>query len=248
MGTTAEALIRISRAQSRALGALSFAAPVTHVHDPFTYARDPWERYLARWAQTPKEIVLLGLNPGPYGMAQTGVPFGDVAMVRDFLGVTGSVGRPRNEHPARPVLGFATTRGEVSGTRLWGWVRDRFGSAEAFFARGFVLNWCPLLFLEASGKNRTPDALPKHEREPLEAICDGALRASVEALRPRLVIGVGQFAAKRARVALQGLDMAIGCIPHPSPASPLANRGWSALADQGLDALGVGAGVSLQNR
>lgn len=234
-----EPLVRISRAQSRALRDLRFGPPVTHVLDPFTYAREPWERYLTRWGQGTKEVVLLGMNPGPYGMAQTGVPFGDVTMVRDFLGVTGAVKRPAVEHPARPVLGFETPRAEVSGTRLWGWIRDRFGTPQAFFARGFVLNWCPLLFLEASGKNRTPDALPRHERAPLEAICDRAFRESIEVLRPRLVVGVGQFAEKRARVALDGLEVAIGCIPHPSPASPLANRGWSELADRGLDGLGV---------
>jgi single-strand selective monofunctional uracil DNA glycosylase len=240
-GVSAKDLVRISRAESRALRGLRFSPPVTHVHDPFTYAREPWERYLARWATAPKELVLLGMNPGPFGMAQTGVPFGDVAMVRDFLGVTGAVERPVDEHPARPVLGFETKRAEVSGTRLWGWIRDRFGTAEAFFARGFVLNWCPLLFLEASGKNRAPDALPRHERAPLEAICDQALRQSIEVLQPRLVVGVGQFAEKRARIALEGLDVDIGCIPHPSPASPQANRGWAALADAGLDALGVGS-------
>jgi len=237
--SASQALARISRAQSKALRALRFAPPVTHVYDPFTYARAPWEQYLERYAAGPKESVLLGMNPGPFGMAQTGVPFGDVAMVRDFLGITGAVTGPDVVHPARPVLGFGCKRSEVSGTRLWGWIRERFGTAEAFFARGFVLNWCPLIFLEESGKNRTPDALPKHERAPLEAACDAALRASVEVLAPRLVIGVGQFAEKRARLALAGLELAIASIPHPSPASPLANRGWSALADQGLDALGV---------
>jgi single-strand selective monofunctional uracil DNA glycosylase len=40
----------------------------------------------------------------------------------------------------------------VSGQRLWGWVQARFGSAAPFFERFWVHNYCPLLFVEASGK------------------------------------------------------------------------------------------------
>ena len=32
-----------------------------------------------------KRVVFLGMNPGPFGMAQVGVPFGEVAAVRDWL-------------------------------------------------------------------------------------------------------------------------------------------------------------------
>jgi single-strand selective monofunctional uracil DNA glycosylase len=174
------------------------------------------------------------MNPGPFGMAQTGVPFGDVAMVRDWLGIEGAVGRPEPEHPRRPVLGFGCPRSEVSGTRLWGWARDRFGTPEAFFSRFFVLNYCPLAFLEQSGRNRTPDRLPPAERAPLFAACDRALRDGVELLRPRAVVGVGRFAADRARAALAGLELPIGTILHPSPANPEANRDWEATVDRQL--------------
>jgi single-strand selective monofunctional uracil DNA glycosylase len=127
----------------------------------------------------------------------------------------------------------------VSGRRLWGWARERFGTPERFFARFFVANYCPLLFLEASGRNLTPDKLRAAEREPLLAACDEALRRTVAALRPRLVVGVGHFAESRARAALGEGHVAIGRIPHPSPASPSANRDWTAQAEQGLRALGV---------
>jgi single-strand selective monofunctional uracil DNA glycosylase len=179
------------------------------------------------------------MNPGPFGMAQTGVPFGDVALVRDWLGIQGKVGRPAEEHPARAITGFECPRGEVSGQRLWGFARDTFGTAERFFARFFVANYCPLAFMEASGKNFTPDKLPKDEQGPLFEACDRALVRVTDALRPGMVIGVGAFAEKRASLALADRPLRIGTILHPSPASPLANRGWAGLVRQQLQSLGV---------
>jgi single-strand selective monofunctional uracil DNA glycosylase len=232
-------LVAIADRLSRALARLRFGDPVAYVYAPLVYAREPFRAYASRFGRAPKEVLLLGMNPGPFGMAQTGVPFGEVGLVRDWLGIEAAVARPRREHPRRPVLGFSCPRSEVSGQRLWGWARARFATPERFFARFFVWNYCPLAFLEASGRNRTPDRLPPAEREPLLRACDAALCASVEALRPGLVVGVGGFAAERAAAALAGRDVAIGRIPHPSPASPAANWGWSAQAERALRALGV---------
>jgi single-strand selective monofunctional uracil DNA glycosylase len=232
-------LVDISRALSARVDALRFAEPVCCVYNPLDYAREPHELYLARYGAGRKEVLLLGMNPGPFGMAQTGVPFGDVAMVRDWLGIEAPVGKPRDEHPKRPVVGFACHRSEVSGTRLWGWARARFGSPQRFFERFFVANYCPLVFMETSGANRTPDKLPAAEQQAVLAACDEALRATVRLLQPRLVIGVGGFAERRARGALASQGVAIGTILHPSPASPLANRGWAEKVEQQLDALGV---------
>jgi single-strand selective monofunctional uracil DNA glycosylase len=172
-------------------------------------------------------------------MAQTGVPFGEVHLVRDWLGLEAPVGKPVHEHPKRPVEGFECSRSEVSGRRLWGWARERFGTPRAFFARFFVHNYCPLIFLEQSGRNRTPDKLPAAEREPLFAACDRALRRTAEALSPRWVVGVGVFAEDRARGALEGLGVQLGRILHPSPASPAANRGWAEQAERELAGLGI---------
>jgi single-strand selective monofunctional uracil DNA glycosylase len=235
-------LVSTSRKLSARVARLKFGAPVTHVYNPLEYARAPHERYLERYGAAPKEVVFVGMNPGPFGMAQTGVPFGDVRMVRDWMGISEKVGSPAGEHPKRPVLGFDCSRSEVSGTRLWGWARERFGTADAFFARFFVLNYCPLCFMETSGRNFTPDALPSIERGPLFAACDGALRESITLLKPRLVVGVGGFAAKRAEIALTGIKLKIGCILHPSPASPKANTGWAKIVEQELTALGVSPG------
>jgi single-strand selective monofunctional uracil DNA glycosylase len=168
-------LVEISRALSDVVDALRFPS-VAVVYNPLVYARAPHEAYLERYgAKRPREVLMVGMNPGPFGMAQTGVPFGDVAMVRDFLGIEGPVGKPPAEHPRRPIAGFACHRSEVSGTRFWGWARDRFGTAERFFDRVFVANWCPLVFMEDSGRNRPPDKLPAAERVPLFEACNDAL-------------------------------------------------------------------------
>jgi single-strand selective monofunctional uracil DNA glycosylase len=232
-------LVSIDRKLARTVDALHFAPPVHHVYNPLVYARGPHEKYLSRFGRGPKEVVLLGMNPGPFGMAQTGVPFGDVSMVRDWLGIDGKVGKPPKEHPKRLVTGFACPRSEVSGTRLWGWAKERFVTPEAFFARFFIVNYCPLVFLEEGGRNRTPDKLPVAERNPLTAACDAAVRATIELLSPERVIGVGVYARDAAKRALDGMDIEIGCVLHPSPASPKANRGWAEQADVELREAGV---------
>jgi single-strand selective monofunctional uracil DNA glycosylase len=235
----APTLVDISRVLSKRVAGLRFAQPVCYVYNPLEYARVSHELYLARHGEGRKEVLLLGMNPGPFGMAQTGVPFGDVAMVRDWLGIVAPVGKPREEHPKRPVRGFDCPRTEVSGARLWGWARDRFGTPQRFFRRFFVANYCPLAFVESSGRNRTPDKLPAAEREALCAACDQALRAVVSLLKPRIVVGIGGFAERRARAALAAEEIAVGTILHPSPASPLANRGWAEVIERQLATLGV---------
>jgi single-strand selective monofunctional uracil DNA glycosylase len=233
-------LLTVADDLARELDRFSFAPPVAHVYNPLVYARAPHAEYLRRFGAAPKEAVFLGMNPGPWGMAQTGIPFGEVAAVRDWLGIDGAVARPAGEHPKKRVEGFACRRSEVSGRRLWGLFRERCGTPERFFERFFVLNYCPLLFIAAGGANLTPDKLRSGERERLQAACDRALRRSIEALRPKRVIGVGAFAAERAAEALSGMDIPVGRILHPSPASPAANRNWAGealaqLREQGVE-------------
>jgi len=216
-----------------------FGPPVTHVYDPLDYAWPVHADYLKRFGSGNREVLLLGMNPGPWGMVQTGVPFGDVAMVSGWLGLMGKIGAPVRIHPQRPVHGFSCRRGEISGSRLWGWARQTFNTPERFFQRFFVLNYCPLCFFQSDGKNRTPDKLPACEREPLFSACDAALRAMAEFLRPGLVIGIGRFAESRARAALDGLPVRIGSVTHPSGANPRAGRNWAGQMNAVLRMLGV---------
>lgn len=221
------------------LEGLKFSEPVTHVYNPLIYARQSHNKYLTRYGKGKKRYLMLGMNPGPWGMAQTGVPFGEIGLVRDWLGLVAKVGKPENEHPKRIVQGFDCTRSEVSGARLWGWAKERFETPEKFFESFMVVNYCPLVFMEQSGKNRTPDKLPAEEIRPVNEACDWALTELVRYYKPEWVIGVGAYAEKKAKTVLGEMDLKIGRILHPSPASPVANRGWAPAAQKQLEALGV---------
>ena len=234
-----EALIAAARRLRAETGRLKFGAPVTHVLNPLVYGWAPHEAYLQRFGGARRRIIFLGMNPGPFGMAQTGVPFGEIAAVRDWLKIECAVGKPEREHPKRPVSGFACRRSEVSGRRLWGLFAERFGRPERFFAEHIVMNYCPLAFLESSGRNRTPDKLPARERAALFVACDRHLRAIVAALQAEWLVGVGGFAAKRAEEVFQNSPLKQARILHPSPASPAANRNWKGVVTRQLEELSV---------
>ena len=248
MTTTSGSLISAARRLRDAVDRLTFALPVTHVYNPLRYAWRAHELYLRRFVGSPKRIVFLGMNPGPFGMAQTGIPFGQVAAVRDWLGIETAIERPPIEHPKRPVTGFSCHRSEISGERLWGLFAKRFGTPSKFFRDHLVVNYCPLAFIEESGRNRTPDKLPPLERAALFVACDEHLRAVVRILRPDWLIGVGDFAMKRASDALTAPRRdqpkspsrpRIGQILHPSPACPASNKDWAGTVTAQLHRLGV---------
>jgi single-strand selective monofunctional uracil DNA glycosylase len=237
-----KALAQATTELSSACNALHFtgvAGAVAHVYNPLAYAGDAHDSYLKRFGNTKKRVVFLGMNPGPYGMMQVGVPFGEISFVRDWMKISAGVTPPNHQHPKRPIQGFECTRSEVSGKRFWGWVEQRWQTPENFFAECFVLNYCPLVFLEASGKNLTPDKLTAGERQALEAICDKHLRQAVSALEPEWIIGIGGFAKKRIDTALPDTKATVAQILHPSPQSPAANRGWAQAVDLTLAQLGV---------
>jgi single-strand selective monofunctional uracil DNA glycosylase len=216
---------------------LRFGAPVAFVYNPLDYAWDVARAYVERFGQGQKDILFLGMNPGPFGMGQTGVPFGEVSAVRDYLGLSGEIRSPERSHEKRPILGFSCPRREVSGQRLWGALAKRYPVPEELFRRAFVLNYCPLLFVSATGANVTPDKLARSERSELESICDDALREAIEALQPKHIVGIGGYATKCAERVTGRED--IVTMPHPSPASPAANRGWEAAARAALESCGL---------
>jgi single-strand selective monofunctional uracil DNA glycosylase len=222
----------ITRNLAREIDKLTFRTP-SHVYNPLDYAWTAHREYLRRYGVKRGRVLLLGMNPGPWGMAQTGVPFGDVTMVRDWLGIETRPGRTLPaQHPKYPILGMACHRSEGSGSRLWGWAKTRLGSPDEFFSRFFVWNYCPLLFI-GDGHNLTPEHLSKSESDALTAVCDRALAAVVRALAPAAVVGIGRYAERRATSVL-GADADVRYLPHPSPANPAANRDWPALAEEVL--------------
>ena len=256
---TLNELKKISAALASECGMLRFGPHVAAVYNPLEYARRPHNLYLELAGSSPKKVIFLGMNPGPWGMAQTGVPFGEIAAVRDWLGIEATVDKPMREHPKRPIEGFACARSEVSGRRLWGFFRGRFATPAKFFRDHFVANYCPLVFMEEGGANITPDRLPPGETGPLFDICDRALADTIRLLKPQWVIGVGGFAKKRIDSvrkqffggalkppakkgkpsARTGLDFSTARILHPSPASPKANSGWDMEVVKTLTELGV---------
>jgi len=205
---------------------LQFTDPVAYVYNPLQYAFAPYKQYVQRYGATAKRVVFLGMNPGPFGMVQCGIPFGEIAAVRGWLEISGQVDVPAQLHPKRPVEGFACRRSEVSGRRLWGLFQKRFGTAELFFKNHFVLNYCPLAFVHSSGRNITPNTLAKAQTEQLYQACDEHLRAILAALQASYLVGVGAFAAQKLR-AVKDSSQTVIQILHPSPASPAANRDWA---------------------
>lgn len=240
-------ILRIYQRLCDDTGRLKFTWPAEFVYNPLSYAWDGFRQY-AKFSEGRKRAVFLGINPGPWGMAQTGIPFGEINAVKNFLGITQMrVFTPENMQLSYPVQGLSCPRSEVSGKRLWGLFREKFGNADNFFADNFVLNYCPLLFIarteKGSLRNLTPDKLSPSERQALCKLCDDALIEAVEILRPDFVIGVGTFAYSRAKLSLSySLSYghpAIIKILHPSPANPRANNDWAGKIDRQLTALGV---------
>jgi single-strand selective monofunctional uracil DNA glycosylase len=238
--STSKQLIAAASELSSQVDRLKFRAPVTHTYNPLAYAWAAHEEYLRRFGNSRKRVVFLGMNPGPFGMAQIGIPFGEIAAARDWMGICTTINKPTKEHPKRPILGFNCPRSEVSGRRFWKLCADRFGTPEKFFAEHFVVNYCPLAFLEASGLNRTPNKLFPTEREKLFNSCDEHLRRVLEILEPEWLIGIGGFAKDRGEIVADGLKIRLGQVLHPSPASPKANRGdWTRTATKELIQLEV---------
>jgi len=234
-------LKKISSVLASECSALSFGPKVQAVYNPLVYAVRPYNLYLELAGSSTKKVIFLGINPGPWGMAQTGVPFGEVAVVREWLGIEAAVGKPEKEHPKRPVEGFACARSEVSGRRLWGLFRERFRTPAEFFREHFVANYCPLVFMDSSGANVTPDKLSAEESAPLFEICDRALAKTIELLEPEWAIGIGSFAGKKIRTVKEQIkhEFLVARILHPSPANPRANAGWQDEVVKGLVGLGV---------
>ena len=232
--TNAKKLAKVAIKLSQSVGSLSFDDLTSYIYNPLEYAWEIHRQYLELAGVGKKKVIFLGMNPGPFGMAQTGVPFGEISSVCDWMGLKGRVKKPIPEHPKRPVDGLSCSKSEVSGRRLWGLFSEKFPNPKDFFEDHFVANYCPLVFMEESGRNRTPDKLPAKEKKPLQDMCDCHLREIVEIMEPEWLIGVGGFAKKRAEEALTGIEIQIGTILHPSPASPAANRGWAAAATKPL--------------
>lgn len=244
----AEQLIAAARQLCDEMESLTFSAPVAYTYNPLAYAWAGHEQYIRRFGEGTKDVLYLGMNPGPFGMAQTGVPFGEIAAVTLWMGITAPIGQPPATHPKRPVQGFSCPRSEVSGRRLWGLFESLYGPADKFFARSYVANYCPLIWMSESGSNITPTQLPAEQVAQIDAACQRHLVRLIEVLQPRCLVGVGGYALKQLQLAAAALpdrEFTLGTILHPSPASPTANKCWPARPLQQLQDIFAQAGLSL---
>ena len=232
-----DSIIAITKTFAEQVGALQFPAPVSYCYNPLDYAWETHRQYLERFAGQ-GQVLLLGMNPGPFGMAQTGVPFGSIPAVRDWMQLDGSrIGSPPRTHPKRPVLGFNCRREEPSGKRLWGLMHHHFPNPQDCFRHFLVMNFCPLVFMAESGANLTPDKLRGPTFVNLQRLCSEALTTMIGLLQPRAVVGIGNWA--KSQLLANAPGYVVSQIPHPSPANPQANRDWAGQARSALVRAGL---------
>ncbi|MDX1612095.1 MAG: single-stranded DNA-binding protein, partial [Candidatus Thermoplasmatota archaeon] len=214
---------------SKACDGLTFQHPVAHVYNPLSYAWDGQRQYIERFAYDPlpRPVLFVGMNPGPWGMGQTGVPFGDVDKVQAMGIEEIEVQQPAEPLDKRPVDGLDCHRNEVSGTRLYTGLQAVYGTLQEAYQHLFIVNYCPLLFYDEDARNLTPPRLRKADREAIFEVCQEHLIHLIEHFQPDHLVGIGKFAQRRANAALEAMgrdDEEAGYLLHPSPANPMANK------------------------
>ena len=196
------------------------------IYNPLDYAWNPHKEWIQRFAGNGAKTLLVGMNPR-HGMGNTGVPFGCPEQVREFLSITGlKVNQPPRIHPKRTVYGLECPKPEVSGRRIWSSLAEHFGTPEEVSREIYIVNHCPLWMFNEAGQNITPDKLTGKAAGELKTICDQHLRTVVSVMGINRVIGVGRYAQKQAAALFDEIE--VDWVPHPSPASPFANRNGGA--------------------
>ncbi|XP_076667158.1 single-strand-selective monofunctional uracil-DNA glycosylase [Andrena cerasifolii] len=235
-----EELLSLERNLAIELGKIKFPLPIEYVYSPLEYAFDTHAMYVKKYCTTVKRILFLGMNPGPWGMSQTGVPFGEINMVRNWLQISGAVGKPAREQPDRKVTGFECPRTEISGKRLWGLFKELCGNPEKFFQHAYVHNYCPIALMNKKGCNITPAEMKGAYQQTMHNACDKALANVIRLLNVEIVIGIGGYAEKRAQLVAKSskLPVKILCLPHPSPRAA-NNTNWSEKATKKLTEFGL---------
>ncbi|KYN12635.1 PREDICTED: single-strand selective monofunctional uracil DNA glycosylase [Trachymyrmex cornetzi] len=231
-------LLSIEQELCTKLKDIIFPSLIQYIYNPLEYASETHAMYVHKYCTGIKKILFVGMNPGPWGMSQTGVPFGEINMVRDWLKISGPIGKPSKEHPDRKVIGFQCTRSEVSGLRLWGLFQELCGNPENFFRYAYMHNYCPLAFMDGKARNITPAEIKGDGQKILHEACDKSLTDIIQLLKVEIVIGIGNYAEKRAQIAVQtgGLPVKVMVLRHPSPRA-LGNQNWKETAKQRLNEL-----------
>ncbi|XP_047511589.1 single-strand selective monofunctional uracil DNA glycosylase [Pieris napi] len=224
-----EEFLKIIGDYNESLKNIKLPETVTHVYNPTIYARDTFEMYIRKYCNTKKKIMFFGMNPGPWGMSQTGVPFGEISSVRDWLGIEGCVGKPLEENAARPVRGFDCTRTEVSGKRFWGLFKKLCGFPEVFFETSLVYNYINQQWMNSKGCNITPADFKMSQMESLYNIGDLVFANVLRLYGVETVVAIGRFCLVRAQKAISQYillkNVKVIYLPHPSP-RVVNNNDW----------------------
>ncbi|XP_059139314.1 uncharacterized protein LOC131927619 [Physella acuta] len=224
------------------LSRVSLPGKIQYVYNPLEYAFDSHLNFVRRFCTGEKYILFVGMNPGPFGMSQNGVPFGECAIVKEWLQIEGEVLKPVLEHPKRRVVGLECSRSEVTGGRFWQLFRTLCHTPEHFFRTSYVHNLCPFAFLTDSGKNVTPPQLTSSVLDQINALCNATLVEVVRLLKCKYVICIGKYALAQAQKALSADEfngITLECLMHPSPINPAANKGWADIAIKQLTEIGI---------
>lgn len=271
-------LLQKTRDLAAVLDTFRHPAGVSHVYNPLSYMATAHEAWLSRYVQygecdevavTPSPYLILGMNPGPWGMVQTGVPFGDVPNAGKLIGVRDgstpftaqipcgvslpAIFKPQLDgiqlHPKRPVQGFACTRVEASGDRLWGGLATVWGLLDAVLDDCFAMNYCPLAYFSGeAGENVTPEAFIKAGpyrdeayAQELDDVCGAYLRTVMRAMDTKVVLAIGRYAERKAKIAASMVanKPAVVYLTHPSPLATRNAEQWAEMARTTMQAAGV---------
>lgn len=212
------------------LNNLNYGPNVEYIYSPLDYASNLHKVFLKKFLCTSKKVLFLGINPGPWGMCQTGIPFGEVNIVRSYLRVDGEVLTPTNCHPQRPITGLNCHRSEVSGKRLWDlFIELSEGDPYKFFKDCFIHNYFPLALMNNNAKNITPGDLKSEYQKELQEICDKSLSDILTLFHTEIIVAIGKYAEKRSNEVVKKFrltNIKVVQIPHPSPRSVGTAEKW----------------------
>jgi len=195
------------------------------VWNPALYALDIYQEYLTKFPPEPGAILALGLNPGPYGMAQTGIPFTDCRTASGALGMEMTIpGKAPDDLISRLKKANGKWRGtyERSSLGMYRFLILAWGDIKTAYRNWFVGNPCPLLFLDPERWNVTPADPRLRRMKEVGELRQRAVIGFSEILNPRGIVCFGKDVAKAVgEVAIRqvGPDRVV-FYEHPARAVP----------------------------
>ncbi|KAF7991960.1 hypothetical protein HCN44_010761 [Aphidius gifuensis] len=215
-------LLNIELNLSINLDKLNYNNPIDYIYCPIIYAKTVHFNYLNKYCRDKKNIMILGMNPGPWGMSQTGVPFGEINIVIDWLKINGHIDKPKRQHEQRQVDGFSCKRSEISGRKFWSLFKKLSNNPDTFFRHCFLRNFFKptIIIIIIAGP----------EQKKLQEFCDQALIEVIKILDVKVIIGVGRFSEQRAKkvVKTAKLSTKVLWMIHPSPRATIG-KNWQNL-------------------